>query len=147
MMASRYSVAQSSSVAGVTRGVDCLRRRVAAHGAAGIKERLDQLRQELGGCRPIYEQCLGRSANPCAAHLGVEHDFARHREISILVHVGVANPFEVRKHRHASLFLHARNEALSAAGYDDVDVAVKPFQHMANGFPICRRHELDRRFW
>ena len=45
MIASRYSVDQSSSVAGFTRAIDGLRRRIAPDLAAGVEQHGDQRRK------------------------------------------------------------------------------------------------------
>ena len=45
------------------------------------------------------------------------------------------------ENRHARLLLHARDEALAAARDDDVDIAVEPRQHGADGSAVAGRHE------
>src|SRR5690606_3555167 len=45
----------------------------------------------------------------------------------------------------ACLLLHAGNERLAAARHDDVDIATKAAQHLAHGFAIGGRDNLDRR--
>ena len=81
MMASRYSVRQSASVAGVTRGSGRLRRRVAADLAAGLEQRVEERHEMRRGAGAVDQQRLGGAADAGAPHLGVEHDVARHVEI------------------------------------------------------------------
>ena len=96
--------------------------------------------------RAVDQQRLGRAADAGAPHLGVEHDRLRHVELGRLVHVDVANAFEMREHRHARLRLHARDQALAAARHDDVDGAVEPGEHHPDRGAVARRHQLDRGF-
>ena len=144
MMASRYSVDQSSSLAGLTAAVGALRLGIAAHLAAGLDQHLDQRREMRGRGLAIDQQRLGRAAHAGAPHLGVEHDLLRHVEIGACMHIDVADAFEMREHRHARLGLHARDEALAAARHDHVDGAVEAAEHEADGRAVDRRHELDR---
>ena len=74
MMASRYSVDQSCSVARLHARVGLLRRRIAAHLAAGLDQRRDQRRQIAGGRLGIDQQRLGGAAHARAPHLGVDDD-------------------------------------------------------------------------
>ena len=68
----------------------------------------------------------------------------RHIEIRRGMDVDVADAFEVREHWHARLALHARDEALPAAGNDDVDAALEPGKHQADGGAVRGGHELHR---
>ena len=106
--------------------VDGAGRRVAAHLAAGVEQRLTSGAQQPPGIRLIDKQGLGRAANARPPHLRIEHDCARHIEIGGLVHIDVADAFEMREHRHARLLLHALDEALAAARHDHIDGAAKP---------------------
>ena len=81
MMASRYSVDQSSSVAGLTRESTLQRRGVAAHLAARLDQHRHQRLQMRRRDRAIDQQRLGRAADAGAPHLGVEHDRLRHLEV------------------------------------------------------------------
>ena len=45
--------------------------------------------------------------------------------------------------RHARLVLHARDQGLAAARHDDVDIAAKPAQHLADGGAVGGRDDLD----
>ncbi len=75
-----------------------------------------------------------------------------------LVHVDVADAFEMGEHRHARLRLHARDQALAAARHDDVDRAVEarrascrprrgrasaPAAIAASGRPAARRPSIS----
>ena len=144
MMASRYSFGQSSSLAGFTRAVGALRVGIAPHLAARLDQHLDQRRKMRRRRSAIDQQRLGRAAHAGAPHLGVEHDGLGHVEIGRLMHIDVADAFEMREHRHARFFLHARDEILAAARHDHVDGAAKAAEHEADRRAIDRRHELDR---
>jgi hypothetical protein len=74
MMASRYSAGQSSSVAGLGRGVRLLHVGIAAHLAAGIDQHGDERLEHASRGGAIDQQGLGRAAHAGAAHLGVQHD-------------------------------------------------------------------------
>ena len=101
MMASRYSVDQSASLAGMTRGSAAEYRRVAAYLAAGIGEADDQRPQQPVGSGAIDQQCLGGTAHAGAPQFGVDAGSSRrHREVGRLVDVDVADALEVREHRH-----------------------------------------------
>ncbi len=62
-MASRYSVDQSSSLAGFTRAIDGARRLVAAHLAAGVEQHGDERLEMRRRRRAIDQQRLGRAAD------------------------------------------------------------------------------------
>ena len=125
-MASRYSVDQSSSVAGLTRlSTACVALSPRISQPASISISTSGLRM----CRrrgAVDQQSLGRAAHAGAPHLGVEHDLLGHLQRGRLVHIDVADAFQVREHRHARFRLHARDQALAAARNDDVDIAVEP---------------------
>ena len=143
MMASRYSVDQSSSLADFTL-VGALRVRIASHLAARLDQRIDQ-RHEMGLRRgAIDEQRLRRAAHTGPPHLGVEHDGLRHGGIGRLMHIDVTDAFEMREHRHPRLLLHAGDEAFAAARHDHVDSAAEPGKHESHSLALHRRHELDR---
>ncbi len=91
----------------------------------------------------IDQQGFGRAADAGAPHLGVQRDLARHREIGGAVDIGVAEPVEMRDHRHAALGLHTRDQRLAAARHDHVDDAGRG-QHVADGGAILGRPQLDR---
>ena len=74
----------------------------------------------------VDQHRFGRAANAGAPHLAVQHQRPRFREIGLLVHIGVADAFEMREHRHARFGLHARDEALAAARHDQLDRAASP---------------------
>ena len=44
----------------------------------------------------------------------------------------MADAFEMREDRNARFFLHARDQALSPARHDDIDVAVEAREHLAD---------------
>ena len=58
----------------------------------------------------------------------------------------MADTFQVRKYRYACFRLHALDQALAAARYDDVDRAVETAEHHADGDAVARRHQLDGGF-
>ena len=96
--------------------------------------------------RAIDENCLRRTADACAPHLGVDDDGARPGEIGVSVDIDVADAFEMREHRHARFFLHARDEAFAAARNDEVDGAVEALEHFADRCAIRRPDQLDGGF-
>ena len=101
------------------------RRLIAAHLTAGIEQHGDE-RLEVGRHdRAVHEQRLGRAADAGAPHLRIEHDGARHIQPCCLVHIHVADAFEMRKDRHTRLRLDARDQTLAAARHDHVDRAVE----------------------
>ena len=55
----------------------------------------------------------------------------------------MTNAFEVREYRHASLRLNPRHQTFAASRHDDVDIAIEPCQHLADGGAVAGRHELD----
>ena len=143
MMASRYSVDQSCSVAALTRP---------SHFCAGPSPRTSQPASssastsalQIAGRRlAIDQQRLGGAAHAGAPHLGVDHDPLGHVEVGAAVDVGVADALQVREHRHARFLLHARHQALAAARHDHVDGAAESLQHQADGLAVGGRHELD----
>jgi hypothetical protein len=85
MIASRYSVDQSSSVAGVTRASAArapLRRRAPR---TGVEQHLHQRRRAFGWVRgAVDQQRFGRAADAGAPHLGVDvsESFAMSRSAS-----------------------------------------------------------------
>ena len=144
MMASRYSVDQSSSLAGFTRGsTGCTAAspRTSQPASSSIVDQRLEMRRRAGA---IDQQRLGRAADAGAPHLGVEHDRLRHVERGGLVDIDVADAFEMREHRHARLRLHARDQALAAARHDHVDRAVEAGEHHPDRGAVARRHERDR---
>ena len=48
------------------------------------------------------------------------------------MHIGVAKPFQMGQHRHPCFAHHPAGETLAAAGNDQIDGAVQPFQHQAD---------------
>ena len=62
---------------------------------------------------------------------------------ALFVNVDVTEAFEMRQHRHAGFFLHARDKAFAAARNDEVDGAVEAFEHFADGGAIRCGDELD----
>jgi hypothetical protein len=55
----------------------------------------------------------------------------------------VDDPFEMGKYRDAGLALHPRDQIPAASRHDDIEVAVQPGQHCANGSSITGRHQTD----
>ena len=91
----------------------------------------------------VDQQRLGRSANAGAAHFGVQHQRARFGEIGLRVHIGVADAFEMREHRHARFRLHARDQTSAAARHDQIDGAGEPGENHAHRGAIDRRDHLN----
>ena len=142
-MASRYSAAQSSSLAGLTRLSTALRRLVAADLASRVEQHFDQRLEVRVGHGAVDQQRFGRPAHAGAPHFGVEHDLLGHVEVGGLVDIDVADAFQVGEHRQPRFRLHARDQALAAARHDDVDIAVEAGQHEADGGAVARLHDVD----
>ena len=146
MIASRYSVRQSASVAGRTRAIDrCASPRRRAPRSRASSSVVDERR--AGACarpRAVDQQRLGRAADAGAPQLRVQHDRARHLEVGVAVDVDVADALEVADHRHPRLGLHARDEALAAARHDHVDEVGHAGEHLADRGAVGGRHQLDR---
>ncbi len=143
MIASRYSVYQSSSLAARTRGsARCTVASPRTSQPASSRSRTMGARcvRDAGA---VDEQRLGGAADAGAPHLGVERDGARHAHIGVAIDVHVAVAFQVADHRHARLALHALDQALAAARHDDVDVLAHAREHVADRGAVRGRHELD----
>src|ERR1700688_4767771 len=140
MMASRYSVDQSSSAAGLTRlstANVALSPRISQ--PASISISISGLR--CGGA--IDQQGLGRAAHAGAPHFGVEHKLLGHGERGRLVYIDVADAFQVREYRHARVGLHAGDQALTAARDYHIDIAVESGQHQADRGAVAGRNKLN----
>jgi hypothetical protein len=59
------------------------------------------------------------------------------------VDVGVADPIQVREHRHPRIGLNPRDQALAAARHDHVDQARRT-EHRTNRRAVLRWHQLYR---
>ena len=144
MMASRYSVDQSSSLAGLTRGSAA---RVASSPRTSQPASISMA---TSGSRCVGATARSTSSVSAAPQTPVRRILAlstidlRHVEVGGLVDIDVADAFEMREHRHARLGLHARDQALAAARHDHVDGAVEPRQHQPDRGAVAGRHQLDR---
>ena len=144
MIASRYSVDQSSSEAASTRGsTACVAGSPRTAQPAAMRSPTRGARCVAAQGR-VDQQRLGRAADAGAAHLGVDDDATRHGEVRRRMDIGVAEPVEMGEDRDARLRLHARDEALAAARHDDVERAVEAGEHGPDRGTVARRHELDR---
>src|SRR6185312_13170687 len=96
MMASSYSVSQSSSEAGFTRvSIFCTASSPRTSQPASISISTSGFR------------FAGGAADAGTAHLGIEHDLLRHFEIGGPIDINVVDAFEMREHRHAGFRLDA----------------------------------------
>ena len=146
MIASRYSVVQSASVAGRRGRAGGHHLGAAADFAARRVERVEDRHEMRRRGGAVDQQRLGRAADAGAPHLGVDGEPHRHVEVGRAVDVEMADAFEMREHRHARLLLHPRDQALAAARHDHVEIAGKALQHLADGGAVGGRHQLDRIF-
>ena len=144
MIVSRYSVRQSASLAGVTRGSTARVCFIPAHRAPGVKQHFDERREMCRGAGAVDEQGLGRAANARAPELGVENDRFGFAEIGVAIDEHMHDPFEMREDRHPCLGLDAGDEALAAARHDHIEIAVEPAEHFADRRAVPYRHEADR---
>ena len=142
-MASRYSVDQSCSVAGLTRVSACC-----AAASPRTSQPASSSAATSAASTPLGA-ALSTSSVSVAPHTPVRRILAlttmrlRHLQVGAAVDVGVADAFQVREHRHARLLLHARHQALAAARHDHVDGAVEALQHQPHGLAVGGGHELD----
>ena len=122
MIASRYSVVQSSSVAGFDAG---------QHGAHLVASpRISQPASRSAsrsGARCCRATARSTSSVSAAPQMPVRRILALTTICSAMsrsaerVDIDVADAFEMGEDRHARLVLHARDQALAAARHDDVD--------------------------
>ena len=143
-MASRYSVDQSASLAGFTRGsVFCTAASPRTSQPASSSIATSGFR-----CVPAAARSTSRVSaapqTPVRRILAFSTMLFAMSSDGGLVDIDVADAFEMREHRHARLLLHARDQALAAARHDDVDAAVEAFEHHADGGAVARRHQRDR---
>ncbi len=146
MMASRYSVDQSASVAGVTRGS-------AASAAASPRTAQPASssaftsagKYVLGGI-PVDESVSAEPHTPVRRSLALTAMRLAISRFGGLVDIDVADALQMREHRHARFLLHTLDEALAPARHDDVDRAIEASEHQANGLAIGDGHDLDARF-
>ena len=59
------------------------------------------------------------------------------------MHIDMHDAFKMREHRHARLVLHARDEALSAARHDHVNVAIETREHRPHGRAVAHGNQGD----
>ena len=144
MMASRYSVDQSSSLADFTlESARCVSGSPLTSQPASISVSTSGTRW-VGAAARSTSSVSAAAAHAGPPHLGVEHDGLRHGGVGWLMHIDVTDAFEMREHRHARLLLHAGDEAFAAARHDHVDGAAEPGEHESDRLALHRRHELDR---
>ena len=145
MMASRYSVRQSSSVAGVDAGIGApapSRRRAprSRHRAAASTSGS----RCVAGAGAVDQQRLGRAADARAAHLGVQHDApapCRGRPRHARRHGRC--PRDARRPARAPPPARARRGSCRRAARSRRCIAVEARQHGADRGAVARRHELD----
>ena len=143
MMASRYSVDQSSSLAAFTRASTA---RVASSPRTSQPASSSMV---TSGCKMRRRRRARSTSSVSAApHTPVRRilalstiDFAM-SSFAARVDIDVADAFEMGEHRHARFLLHARDQALAAARHDHVDRAVEPGEHHADRGAVARRHQL-----
>ena len=125
-MASRYSVDQSSSVAGLAAG------KIARTASSPRISQPAFARSSRIGKAMRCQRRRGRSASVSAAPqtpvrriLAFSDDGARLGEIGLRMDIDMANAFEMGEHRHARFGHHAAGQALAAARNDEIDRAVR----------------------
>ena len=143
-MLSRYSVRQSSSVAGVTRGSTAC--------VASSPQTVQPASSSIvtRGFRCVPAQARSTSRVSAAPQTPVRRIFALSTMRFAIarsagpVDVDVHDAFEMREDRDSRLGLDPGHEALAAARHDDVEVAVEAGQHGADRRPVAGRDEADR---
>ena len=73
----------------------------------------------------VDQDRLGRAAHAGAPHLGVEAHGLRHPGVGGLVHIDMADAFEVAEHRNARILLNTRHKALATTRHDQVQRAAQ----------------------
>ena len=125
MMASRYSVDQSSSVAGLTRlSTACVALSPRISQPASISISTSGLRCVAAAARSI-SSVSAAPQTPVRRILALSTMDLGHVERGRLVDIDMADAFQMREHRHPRFRLHARDQAFAAARHDDVDIAVE----------------------
>ena len=117
------------------------RPRIAAQLAATLQQRRHH--PLAGGKGGVEQQRFHRPANAGAPHLGVQRQRHGHLRVRRAVNIGVANPIQMREHRHPRIGLHPRDQALAPARHDHVDEAGGG-QHRPHHGAVLRRHQLHR---
>ncbi len=98
--------------------------------------------QELGRNSAMDENGFDRVTNAGSLRLGVRHDLDRHVEIGGAIDVDDADAIGVFDHRHPGGVDHRLDQCFSAAGNDQIDVAIH-FRHVPHGRPIGPRNEQN----
>ena len=106
-----------------------------------LDEAVQDAPHALGGQLLVQQQGLHGVAHAGPLGLGVDDDALGVLEVGGLVHVDVADAFVVLDDRHAGLLHHGLDEALAAAGDDDVHVARVRQQGVHEGM-VGLAHEL-----
>ena len=104
-----------------------------AHFATGVQQVADNRCQMAGRARLVDQKRLCRAANAGASHFCIGDNIARHVEGGITMHIDMTNTLQMGKNRHPRFFLHAPNQIFAAAWHNNVNIAVQPAQHHANG--------------
>ena len=106
--------------------------RIAAQLAAGVDKRGRNPGEQCVGHGGINQQRFERAADAGAAHLGIDHEVDSLLRIGRPINIHVAEALEVADHRHAGVLLHTLDQAAATARYDDIDLAIKAGQHLAD---------------
>ena len=146
MTASRYSVRQSSSVAGAAAGSSAQISASPRSAQPALISASSSGRARRGDGGAGNQQRLGRAADAGAAHLRVDDEPHRLVEIGGRVDIDMHDAFEMREHRHARLALHALDQRLAAARHDHVERAAETRQHLPDRLARGERRARDRRF-
>ena len=99
-----------------------LRLRTATDFDAFVGQHRADRRQQLGGARTRHQQRLSGVAGAVALRLGVLDDGQSLRRIGGFVEVHMAVAVEVLDHRHTGFGKQARDQPLTAARHDHIDV-------------------------
>src|SRR5688572_13920814 len=83
------------------------------------------------------------STDAGASHLCAHSDLRGHADVCILIDVHVAIAIQMPDDGHAGFFLTPLDEALAAAGNDDVYVVCHARQHVADGCAIGGGNNLN----
>ena len=146
MIASRYSVRQSSSVAGFTRGSAS---RAAASPRTSQPAAISAL---MSGASMARRRARWTSSVSAAPQTPVRRILALTTILQRLVEVGrpvdvdVHDALEMGEDGHARLALHPLDEALAAARHDDVERPAEALEHLADRGARGERRARDRRF-
>ena len=120
-----------------------MKRRIAPHFTSTLNQAVDQWAGKTVRIVLVDQKGFRRAADAEPAHLRVQDDIDGHRKVRTLVHIDVANPLQMGKHRYPRLGLYAPHKPFAAAGDDHVNCSAEACQHFAHRLSVGHRHQLN----